>query len=81
MRRLLPWLGVAVLAVPAPVVAEGPQAAEDEYIAVLGRKCRAIEIQPAFVDVALRRWEEATGQHAVLEGTGRTFAEVAEERQ
>ena len=47
----------------------------------LGRKCRAIEIEPAFVDVALRRWEEATGLHAVLDGTGRTFAEVAEDRQ
>src|SRR5262249_34241380 len=27
----------------------------------LSRRCRAIEIAPAFVDVAVRRWERATG--------------------
>ena len=46
----------------------------------LGRRCRAIEIAPAFVDVALRRWERATGKQAVLDGSGKTFAEVAAER-
>lgn len=46
----------------------------------LGRKCRAMEISPAFVDVALRRWERATGKRAVLDGSGRTFREIAEER-
>jgi DNA modification methylase len=43
-----------------------------------GRKCRAIEISPPFVDVAIRRWQKATGQDATLDG--RTFAEVAAER-
>jgi DNA modification methylase len=46
----------------------------------LGRRCRAMELQPAFVDVALRRWEKATGKQAVLEATGQTFAAVAKER-
>ena len=46
----------------------------------LRRRCRAMEICPAFVDVALRRWEEATAKSAVLDGDGRTFAEIAEER-
>jgi DNA modification methylase len=45
-----------------------------------GRRCRAIEITPAYVDVAIRRWEKATGQEATLEGDGRTFAEVVVER-
>jgi DNA modification methylase len=45
-----------------------------------GRRVRAIEISPAFVDVAVRRWQEATGRDAVLDGDGRTFAEVAAER-
>jgi DNA modification methylase len=45
-----------------------------------GRGCRAIEITPAYVDVAIRRWEKATGQEATLEGDGRTFAEVVVER-
>jgi len=47
----------------------------------LGRRCRAIELSPAFVDVALRRWQAATGKAATLERTGATFAEVAEERK
>ena len=46
----------------------------------LGRRCRALEIQPAFVDVAVKRWQIATGKTAVLDGDGRTFAELAEER-
>jgi DNA modification methylase len=46
----------------------------------LSRRCRAIEISPAYVDVALRRWKKATGKSAVLEGDGRRFAEIAAER-
>jgi len=46
----------------------------------LGRKCRAIELSPAFVDVAVRRWEKATGEVAVLDGTGESFEEVAGSR-
>jgi len=30
----------------------------------LGRRCYAIEISPAYCDVAVRRWEEFTGQKA-----------------
>ncbi|MFO1077943.1 MAG: DNA methyltransferase [Planctomycetota bacterium] len=45
-----------------------------------GRRCRAIEISPAFVDVAIKRWERATGRLATLGGDGRTLAEVAVER-
>ncbi|MFO1076684.1 MAG: DNA modification methylase [Planctomycetota bacterium] len=45
-----------------------------------GRRCRAIEITPAYIDVAIRRWEKATGKDAVLSGTGATFADVATER-
>lgn len=32
-----------------------------------GRRCFAIELEPAFVDVAVRRWEAATGKTAVLQ--------------
>ncbi len=46
----------------------------------LGRRCHAIELSPAFVDVGVRRWEQATGKHAKLEATGQSFAEVAAER-
>jgi DNA modification methylase len=32
----------------------------------LGRKCRAIEIHPPYVAVALQRWADATGKTPVL---------------
>jgi DNA modification methylase len=41
----------------------------------LRRRCFAMELSPAFVDVAVRRWEMATGREAVLDGSGQTFAE------
>jgi DNA modification methylase len=45
-----------------------------------GRKCHAIELNPPYVDIAVIRWQEFTGQAATLEGDGRTFTEIAESR-
>lgn len=45
-----------------------------------GRACFAMELDPAYVDVAVRRWEAFTGKMAVLEGGGHAFAEIAAER-
>jgi DNA modification methylase len=45
-----------------------------------GRKARALEIDPHYVDVAVGRWEAYTGRVAILAATGRTFEETAEER-
>jgi DNA modification methylase len=45
-----------------------------------GRECRAVEITPAYVDVAVTRRCEFTGQDATLEATGQTFAEMQAER-
>lgn len=45
-----------------------------------GRDCRAVEITPAYVDVAVKRWQQFTGKEATLEGDGRTFAEIAGQR-
>jgi DNA modification methylase len=42
-----------------------------------GRRCQAIEINPAYVDVAVKRWQEFTGKAAIHEGSGRTFDEIA----
>ena len=65
---------------PGDVVFEPFSGSGSQLIAAerTGRRCRAIEISPPYVDVAIRRWEKATGQHATLDG--RTFAEVAAER-
>jgi DNA modification methylase len=45
-----------------------------------GRLCAALEIDPAYVDVAIRRWESITGSPAILAGTDQTFAQVCEAR-
>ncbi len=41
-----------------------------------GRACHAVELSPAYVDVAVLRWQAFTGQQAVLEGSSGTFASV-----
>jgi DNA modification methylase len=43
-----------------------------------GRRARAIEIDPHYIDVAVRRWQAYTGKAAVLSATGQTFEEAAE---
>jgi len=45
-----------------------------------GRVCYAIELDPKYVDVAVGRWQSLSGKKAVLEGDGRTFNQVANER-
>ena len=45
-----------------------------------GRRVFAIEISPQYVDVAVKRWQTATGKQATLDGDGRTFDEIAGER-
>ncbi len=45
-----------------------------------GRQCHAIEVTPAYVDVAVLRWQQFTGSAAILESDGRPFEEVASER-
>ena len=47
---------------------------------IAGRAVYAVELNPVYVDVAVRRWQQFTGLDAVLEGDGRTFAEVAASR-
>lgn len=45
-----------------------------------GRRVFAMEISPAYVDVAVERWQAETRREAVLDGDGRTFAEMKDER-
>lgn len=46
----------------------------------MGRDARLLELDPKYCDVIIKRWQDFTGQQAVLESDGRTFAEVAAER-
>jgi len=45
-----------------------------------GRSCHAIEVSPAYVDVAVLRWQTFTGEQALLENAGGSFAEVSASR-
>lgn len=47
----------------------------------LGRRCYGLEYDPVYVDVCIRRWEALTKLEAVLDGDGRTWTEVREERR
>jgi DNA modification methylase len=45
-----------------------------------GRCCHAIELHPAYVDVAMMRWQNFTGQTAMLEASGETFVKLMARR-
>jgi DNA modification methylase len=44
-----------------------------------GRHVYAIELNPAYVDVAVTRWQDFTGQMATLESTGQTYDELKDQ--
>lgn len=46
----------------------------------VGRKAFGLEIDPGYVDVAIRRWQDFTKRDAILEATGKTFGEVVDAR-
>jgi DNA modification methylase len=45
-----------------------------------GRVCFGIELNPAYVDVAVERWQQFTGEEAVLAETGENFAALKSKR-
>ncbi len=45
-----------------------------------GRSIHAIELSPAYVDVAVIRWCEFTGEDAMLEASGEAFSALRAER-
>ena len=45
------------------------------------RVCYGIDIDPRYVDVAVVRWQEFTGNQATLEGDGRTFDQIKADRR
>jgi DNA modification methylase len=46
-----------------------------------GRKARLIEIDPKYAQVIIVRWQQYSGQCATLDGDGRTFDEIAQQRR
>jgi len=46
----------------------------------VGRRAYGVEIDPLYVDAAIRRWQDFTKRDAILKATGQTFDEVAATR-
>jgi site-specific DNA-methyltransferase (adenine-specific) len=46
-----------------------------------GRMARLMELDPKYCDVIIKRWQDFTGEIAVLEGDGRSFAQLHAERK
>lgn len=42
----------------------------------LGKTCYGLEIAPQYIDVVIKRWQNLTGQNAILESTQQTFNEL-----
>jgi tRNA/tmRNA/rRNA uracil-C5-methylase (TrmA/RlmC/RlmD family) len=46
----------------------------------VGRRAYTLEIEPRFVDVAIKRWQAFSGRDAVCAQSGRSFDEIASMR-
>ena len=47
----------------------------------VGRICCGVEIDPIYVDVAIRRWQKYTGEAAIHATAGKRFDEIASEQE
>jgi DNA modification methylase len=45
------------------------------------RVCYGMELDPKYIEVIVMRWQSLTNKKATLEGDGRTFEEIAQERR
>lgn len=74
--RMIEWSSV-----PGEVVADFFGGSGSTLIAAqqTGRIARLMELDPKFVDVIVRRWQEYTGRQAIHEGLGVPFDSVAAE--
>ena len=45
-----------------------------------GRRAVLLELDPCYADVIVRRWQEATGEAALLDGEDRSFDDIAAAR-
>ncbi len=43
----------------------------------VGRTCYGMEIDPLYVDTAIRRWQRLTGDRAIHGVSGKSFDEIA----
>jgi DNA modification methylase len=46
-----------------------------------GRICRGIELDPLYIDTAIRRWQNLTGRDAVRLADGKRFRDIEAETE
>jgi len=46
-----------------------------------GRICRGMELDPLYVDTAIRRWQNLTGRDAIRLADGKLFREIEFEKE
>ena len=68
---------------PGDIVFEPFSGSGSQLIAAerTGRRCRAIEVSPPFVDVAILRWQKATGFEASPDPPGGLLAQQTQNRE
>lgn len=74
----LPEKGISVVRKKTGIVFEPFGGSGSTLIACekTGRQARLMEIDPKYCDVIIRRWQDFTGQEAVLEQSGQKFKEL-----
>jgi DNA modification methylase len=77
MRRPIVNNSVAGDAIYDPFLGSGTTLIAAE---LTGRVCVAMEIDPRYCDVAIERWQRLTGSAAILDGDGRSFADLKDQR-
>lgn len=79
---VLPVTGIRCYSDPGAHVFEPFSGSGTSIIAaeMTGRICHALEIAPAYVDVAVARWQAFTGKDATCAKTGQTFQDMKRER-
>jgi DNA modification methylase len=77
MRRPIVNNSVAGDAIYDPFLGSGTTLIAAE---LTGRVCVAMEIDPRYCDVTIERWQRLTGSAAILDGDGRSFADLKDER-
>jgi DNA modification methylase len=48
---------------------------------VTERVCYGMELDPKYIDVVVQRWQSLTNKSATLDGDGRSFEAIAQERR
>lgn len=77
MVRILKLYSAAGDAVLEPYCGSGTTLIAAE---MTGRRCLAIELNPEYVDLTVRRWQAYAKKPATLKATGKTFDQVVRER-